>query len=213
MGYDNWKANTYVLTLSINAKTSHPKSSRFAASEGISFGLPAGELLTTDDLHDFFDQPRRAQLERFKAQCYDLSMLLMCCFAKCMNLPGDHFQTIHQQKFPGDTLKWIKYPKLDTQPDARIPRLSEHTDWGSLTFVFAKTGGLEVQTPEGNCTEVPVLPNSIVINIADALSLWTNKKLKSTMHRISWDNLPRDQDRYSIAYFTNPNAGELQRIK
>lgn len=73
--------------------------------------------------------------------------------------------------------------------------------------------------PQGGWGEVPVLANSTIINIADALALWTNRQLKPTMHRISWDNLPLDRDCFTVAYFVNLNLGtfsssrfELQKL-
>lgn len=56
--------------------------------------------------------------------------------------------------------------------------------------------------------DVPLVPGAIVVNIGDALLLWTDKALKFTMHRISWANLDVHKDRYSIAFFVNPNYGE-----
>ena len=136
----------------------------------------------------------------------------MSGFAVHMGLDDkDFFTRIHAHKSPGHTLRSIKYPKFDHQPtggdsSSSLPRLSTHTDWGSLTFVFTKQAGLEIQDPEDKCwVKVPIVPEGIIVNIGDALSLWTAKTLKSTLHRITWENLPYDQDRYSMAYFSQPN--------
>ncbi|KAL4871672.1 hypothetical protein BDV12DRAFT_205981 [Aspergillus spectabilis] len=51
-------------------------------------------------------------------------------------------------------------------------------------------------------------PCGIIINIGDAISLSTGKQHKSTMHRISWEKIPIDTDRYSIPYFVHPNLGK-----
>lgn len=181
-------------------------SNRPIGIEGMSFGMPAGGVLTTKDLHSFFDETKRQQVEEFKSQCDNLTHYIFRCFSICMGLPEKHFGDGHQNRMPGNALKLIKYPRLDTQPDVDVPRLSEHTDWGSITLLFAKTAGLEIQTPS-SWIDVPVVANGIIVNIGDALSLWTGRKLKSTLHRISWEKLPRTKDRYSIAYFVNPNKG------
>lgn len=180
---------------------------RFAASEGLSFGLPAGGVLQSDNIPDWFDTPKLQAIEDFKPECYELSGALMSCFAVQLGLEKNYFKESHLQKAPGNTLKMIKYPRLDTT-STNIPRLSEHTDWGSVTFVFTDRAGLEIRDPNNKWFHIPVVSDGIVVNIGDALSLWTDGGLKSTMHRITWTNLPLDQDRYSIAYFTNPNLSE-----
>ncbi|ETS87467.1 hypothetical protein PFICI_01295 [Pestalotiopsis fici W106-1] len=177
----------------------------FAASEGMTFGCTPGAILETDHLPIWWDLPKRTAIEAFKADCYKLSIDIMSCFAIQLGLPRDYFQKSHDHKDPGNNLKLIKYPKMKMSEGQTVPRLSEHTDWGSITFVFTNQGGLEIRDPNNEWCEVPIVPGGIVVNIGDALSLWTDQALKSTMHRITWQNLPVDKDRYSIAYFTNPN--------
>jgi len=168
-----------------------------------------GGVRNTDNLPAWWTPSRRGEIESFKSQCYTLSTCIMTCFAVSLGLPKSFFLSQHSHSAPGNTLKLIKYPCMQERPDERIPRLSEHTDWGSFTFVFSKTPGLEVRDPSDRWFHVPVVEGSVVVNIGDALSLWTGKALKSTLHRITWENLPVDKDRYSIAYFVNPNFGEF----
>ncbi|KIW32429.1 uncharacterized protein PV07_03978 [Cladophialophora immunda] len=182
------------------------KLTSFAASEAILFGTPAGGVLGSNNLGAWWDESKRQTVEAFKAECYDLTITMMSGFAVCMGLDRDYFTRIHGHQAPGHTLRSIKYPKFDSRPqEGQLPRLSSHTDWGSLTFVFTKQAGLEIQDPQDRWFHVPVVPEGIVVNIGDALSLWTGRTLKSTLHRITWENLPPDQDRYSMAYFSQPN--------
>lgn len=175
----------------------------------MTFGTNPGGILSTDHLPTWWDRQRREQVEDFKAQCYELSLKLLSCFAVQLGLDKDYFLHYHEHRDPGNNLKLIRYPPMKDQPGQGVPRLAEHTDWGSITFVFTKQGGLEIRDPQNNWLQVPVVDGGIVINIGDALSLWTGKALKSTMHRITWENLPKDKNRYSIAYFINPNYGML----
>ncbi|KAL6246263.1 hypothetical protein RBB50_006498 [Rhinocladiella similis] len=177
----------------------------WAASEGMTFGTNPGGILTTEHLPEWWDQHRREQVEEFKAQCYNLSIDLLSCFAVQLGLDKNYFLRYHEHREPGNNLKLIRYPPMKEQPGQGVPRLAEHTDWGSITFVFTKQGGLEIRDPHDNWLQVPVVEDGIVVNIGDALSLWTGKALKSTMHRITWEGLPKDKNRYSIAYFINPN--------
>lgn len=97
---------------------------------------------------------------------------------------------------------------MEERPPNGFQRLYAHTDWGSLTFVFSAKSGLEVKDTKGNWTHVPVVPGGIVVNVGDALALWTGNMLKSTLHRVTWESVGIDDDRYSIAYFVNPNSGK-----
>lgn len=173
----------------------------------MTFGTNPGGILTTEHLPEWWDQHRREQVEEFKAQCYNLSIDLLSCFAVQLGLDKNYFLRYHEHREPGNNLKLIRYPPMKEQPGQGVPRLAEHTDWGSITFVFTKQGGLEIRDPHDNWLQVPVVEDGIVVNIGDALSLWTGKALKSTMHRITWEGLPKDKNRYSIAYFINPNYG------
>ncbi|KAH7268083.1 hypothetical protein B0J15DRAFT_544968 [Fusarium solani] len=103
----------------------------------------------------------------------------------------------------------LHYPKLDERPDKNFPRLYSHTDWGSVTFVWPQGGGLEVETPSKKWMPVPLIPGSIVVNIGDALSLWSGKTLKSTLYRISFDNLPIDQDHAKLEILKRDHEGKL----
>lgn len=183
----------------------------FAASEGISFGLPAGGVLRTGNLPSWWDVRKRQQIEDFKSQCYELSMSLLSCFAVQLGLDRSFFARDHQHREPGNVLKLIKYPSFHRQPEG-VPRLSEHTDWGSLTFVLTEKAGLEIRDPLDEWFDVPVVPGGVVVNIGDAMSLWSNQTLKSTMHRISWKNLNIHEDRLSVVYFTHPNNGTIGRV-
>jgi isopenicillin N synthase-like dioxygenase len=131
----------------------------------------------------------------------------MRAFAVSMKLSPNFFSIAHEPQLPpGNVLRLIKYPALASPPDRTFPRLGEHTDWGTLTLLFAKTAGLEVKSPDKGWVPAPLINSAIIVNIADGLSLWSDKVLKSTMHRLSWDSLPYDLDRFSMAYFVNANA-------
>ncbi|RAH40125.1 uncharacterized protein BO95DRAFT_376297, partial [Aspergillus brunneoviolaceus CBS 621.78] len=75
---------------------------------------------------------------------------------------------------------------------------------GSITLLFTDSPGLKVSDPQDHWHKVPQLPGGIVINIGDALSVWTGKQLKSTMHRISWEKVPGEPGPLQHAVFRSP---------
>lgn len=183
---------------------------RIGVQEGFCFGSVAGTGLTHENLSSWWTMPRRIKAEKFREKCQKLSNKLLDAFALCMGLPATFFTSAHDPtKGPGDVLRLIKYPSLSEPPNYSFPRLGEHTDWGTLTLLFAQTPGLEVRSPgELEWVAAPVIEDALIVNIADGLALWSGKTLKSTVHRLSWDSLPYNLDRFSMAYFVNANAGE-----
>ncbi|KAH8650593.1 hypothetical protein BGZ60DRAFT_389033 [Tricladium varicosporioides] len=192
------------------------KESMFGIQEGQCFGDIAGTTLTHPNLSSYFSPERRQTVEAFREKCHSLTMKLLSAFAMSMGLDANTLLAPHSPaKAPGNVLRMIKYPKLDSAPDNTkdVPRLGEHTDWGTLTLLFAKTKGLEVRSPNGKTwVQAPVVPGAVVVNIADGLALWSRGLLRSTVHRLSWESLPWNMDRYSMAYFVNANAGTFHHL-
>jgi len=62
--------------------------------------------------------------------------------------------------------------------------------------------------------DVPVIPESVLVNIGDAFDFWTGGRFPSTQHRVSAPrNSAESVARFSIAYFLQPSDDEvLERI-
>lgn len=85
-------------------------------------------------------------------------------------------------------------------------RAAAHGDINLITLLMgASAAGLEILRHDGKWIPVTALPNQIVVNVGDMLSRLTNKKLKSTIHRVV--NPPTALNhtaRYSIPFFLHP---------
>lgn len=69
----------------------------------------------------------------------------------------------------------------------------------------ASADGLQILRKDGEWIAVTALPEQIVVNVGDMLERLTNKKLKSTVHRVV--NPPKElwgTARYSIPFFMHP---------
>lgn len=105
----------------------------------------------------------------------------------------------------GDQIRFVKAPP---QPkDDRRTALGEHTDFGSVTVLFNRLGGLQVLPPgrDAQWCYVKPLPGHAIINLGDAMVKFTNGLLRSNIHRVSAP--PGDQAayaRYSLVYFNRP---------
>jgi len=122
-----------------------------------------------------------------------------------MDLPDrEFFATAHQEDSGnGNSLRMLMYPARDQRPDGT--RMIAHTDSGSVTLLFQRQAGLEVLSPSGHWVKAPCIKDSILVNLGDALSFWSGAKLKATLHRVSFEGLPHDRERQSMAYFGMAN--------
>ncbi|MCH6198454.1 isopenicillin N synthase family oxygenase [Aquiflexum sp. LQ15W] len=107
-------------------------------------------------------------------------------------------------------LRQIHYFPIEN-PDA-VPadavRAAEHGDINLITLLMgASTDGLQVLRKDGKWIPITALPDQLVVNVGDMLERLTNKKLKSTIHRVV--NPPREMmhtSRYSIPFFMHPRS-------
>jgi isopenicillin N synthase-like dioxygenase len=105
----------------------------------------------------------------------------------------------------GDQVRLIKAPAQPTSDDSL--RLTEHTDFGSVTVLFNRVGGLQVLPPgeDAEWSYVKPLPGHCIVNLGDSLVKFTNGLLRSNIHRvISSPGAQADLTRYSVVYFSRP---------
>jgi isopenicillin N synthase-like dioxygenase len=107
-------------------------------------------------------------------------------------------------------LRPIHYFPIEN-PDA-VPadavRAAEHGDINLITLLMgASADGLQVLRRDGKWIPITALPEQLVVNVGDMLERLTNKKLKSTIHRVV--NPPRElmnTPRYSVPFFMHPRS-------
>ncbi|KIX03691.1 uncharacterized protein Z518_07244 [Rhinocladiella mackenziei CBS 650.93] len=134
---------------------------------------------------------------------------LLVLFALILELPEDYFLQNHRYEEKSDChFRYMKYHRRTPEQNADLDNVwvKGHTDFGSLTLLFRQpVAALQVRTPEGEWKYVKPYPESITVNIADALQFLTNGFLKSSIHRVVAP--PPDQadiDRHGILYFVRP---------
>jgi len=84
--------------------------------------------------------------------------------------------------------------------------LGEHTDFGSVTVLFNRLGGLQILPPGSEEWQyVKPLRGHAVVNLGDAMVKFTAGVLRSNIHRVV--NPPGEQashTRMSLVYFARP---------
>jgi len=87
-------------------------------------------------------------------------------------------------------------------------RAAEHGDINLITLLMgASADGLQVLRRDGKWIPITALPDQLVVNVGDMLERLTNKKLKSTIHRVV--NPPvrlMNTPRYSVPFFMHPRS-------
>lgn len=113
-------------------------------------------------------------------------------------------------KYGNSILRPIHYFPIEN-PEA-VPsdavRAAEHGDINLITLLMgASADGLQVLRRDGKWIPITALPDQLVVNVGDMLERLTNKKLKSTIHRVV--NPPKklmNTPRYSIPFFMHPRS-------
>jgi isopenicillin N synthase-like dioxygenase len=133
---------------------------------------------------------------------------MLRAIALYLQLPEDYFD--QKVRHGNSILRPIHYFPIEN-PDA-VPadavRAAEHGDINLITLLMgASADGLQVLRRDGRWIPITALPEQLVVNVGDMLERLTNKKLKSTIHRVV--NPPRSQmnkPRYSIPFFMHPRS-------
>ncbi|KAI1618208.1 hypothetical protein EDD37DRAFT_647019 [Exophiala viscosa] len=169
------------------------------------FGGVPGALDSEKDTLPPFWRERTQRVEQFKHKCHDLVVKLLECFALSLRLEDRRFfASAHREDAGnGNALRMLMYPGRSAPEDmtGRGSRMAPHTDSGSVTLLFQRAAGLEVESPSGEWVKAPHIQDCILVNLGDALSFWSGGMLKATLHRVTFDGVPFDQERQSMAYF------------
>jgi len=131
---------------------------------------------------------------------------MLRAIALYLDLPENYFDDKVQQG--NSILRPIHYFPIENPEE--IPedavRAAEHGDINLITLLMgASADGLQVLRRDGKWIPITALPDQIVVNVGDMLERHTNKKLKSTIHRVV--NPPRElmhTSRFSIPFFMHP---------
>ncbi len=113
------------------------------------------------------------------------------------------------------TVRLNHYPVGDPVPEDEREGLADlgptalgyHTDPGVLTLLLQDdVGGLQTRTRDGEWIDVEPRPGTIVVNLADAVQVWTNDRYVAAVHRV----VPMTETRrFSIPLFFNPVKGAM----
>ncbi len=137
----------------------------------------------------------------------DLAATVMRIFAAALGKPETFFDDKIDHHI--SRLRVRNYPAQTDAPAPGQIRAGAHSDYGSLTLLVTedKPGGLQVCNAQGQWVDVPIVPDTFIVNIGDLMARWSNDRWVSTLHRVV--NPPADAGaaarRLSLVFFHNPN--------
>ena len=170
---------------------------------GLSDPLPAPDVISRN--RDLF--------KSFITRSHHIVLLLLDLLNAHLELPRDTLRNLHRlEARSGDQVRMVK--ALPQPADDRRTSLGEHTDFGSVTILFNRLGGLQILPPGENASWCYVKPlsNHCIVNLGDAMVKFTNGLLRSNIHRVvSPPGVQGDHTRYSLVYFNRPENDVILR--
>ena len=188
-------------------------------------GYRADSQFRKDDILGHNPNPRpvhplvwaqRPLLQSYTRHCRAVIDLMLVHLERHLSLaPGTLGQLHRINEMSGDHVRFNQ-----TCANAFDPiraKGGEHTDFGTLTVLMNWQGGLQIRNQQQNNDWVYVkpVPGSAVVNLGDALVIFSAGILRSNIHRVVPPPAPQDGvDRNSLVYFSRPeDAAIMQRLK
>lgn len=155
----------------------------------------------------------RELMQHFVKGSHAIVLLVLELLNEYLNQPAGTLQSMHRlDGLSGDHIRFIKTPP---QPvDDRRTALGEHSDFGSVTVLFNRLGGLQILPPgkDAQWCYVKPLPGHAIINLGDSMVKFTNGLLRSNIHRVhSPPGAQAETTRYSLVYFNRPEEDVILR--
>lgn len=134
----------------------------------------------------------------------DLARDLLKGFALALNLQEDFF--IKTSTNPLSRASLVYYPNQPSNLGDNQFGVSSHTDFGVLTILCQDSvGGLQIQDLDGEWFHAPPIDDTIIVNVGDLLSRWTNGEYRSTPHRVL-NNSGKERLSLVLAFDPDPNT-------
>ncbi len=126
---------------------------------------------------------------------------LMRGFAIGLDLDENFF--LRTASRPLSRASYVFYPAQPLNMGKDQFGVGAHTDFGVLTVLCQDSvGGLQVQDINGDWLQAPPIEGTLIVNVADLLSRWTDGAYKSTPHRVVNSS---GKKRLSIVLAFDPN--------
>ena len=131
---------------------------------------------------NFVPDMKTASMEYFE-KAHEVAICLMRGFAIGLGL-DEHF-FLRTTSAPLSRASYVFYPNQPEDMDHDQFGVGPHTDFGVLTVLCQDSlGGLQIENINGDWVHAPPIDGTLVVNVGDLLSRWTDGAYKSTPHRV-----------------------------
>ncbi|PFH45782.1 hypothetical protein AMATHDRAFT_71100 [Amanita thiersii Skay4041] len=142
----------------------------------------------------------------FVRKSMDVTFALLDVFNDKLGLPEGTLRKLHPlEEFSGSETRVTKSPPAHRE-DPNRQMLGSHTDFGTLSFLHNRLGGLQVLVPGAESWQyIKPLPGHAICNVGDALAIFSGGILRSNLHRVVPP--PGEQsklERWSLVFFIRP---------
>ena len=157
------------------------------------------------------------QLAQYIRSCHAIVSVVVRTLGRSLGLPPDLLPSLHRIDRPSCCQARVTHaPPIPSSTVA----LGEHSDFGSVTVLFNRLGGLQVLNPDYHESTDPnrepewkyviPRPECAIINLGDALVKLCGNRLYSAVHRVLGPPGEQAQrQRHSVVYFARPNSDVL----
>jgi isopenicillin N synthase-like dioxygenase len=139
----------------------------------------------------------------------ELGKTLCDAISVALGLPASYFrENLLCDEGPVQLFRAFHYigkeEQIRTIHSNKLFGIGEHTDFGLLTILHTQGTGLQVLAPNSTnqWVDVPVIPDSFVVNVGDILDRLSSGIYRSRPHRVVLP--PPGSDRLSIPFFFDP---------
>ena len=122
-----------------------------------------------------------------------ISHQIFSAFALALHVDEDYFEPFLDHA--PSQLRLIHYPYNPEAIDAE--GIGAHTDYECFTLLFPTAEGLQVLNKQGAWIDVPLIENTLIMNIGDMMEILSNGKYLATKHRVK----KVKEERYSFPLF------------
>lgn len=151
----------------------------------------------------------KSTIKPFVQKSLDVNYTILGVFEKKLGLPSGALLDRHPLEQPsGSEARCIRNPPKKSADGSEKDKvgIGAHTDFGSLSFLHNRLGGLQVLPPGYETWQyVRPLPGHAICNVGDALTLFSGGILRSNLHRVVPP--PGEQalfPRWSLVFFIRP---------
>ncbi|KAL5697844.1 hypothetical protein ACHQM5_028954 [Ranunculus cassubicifolius] len=140
-------------------------------------------------------------LNEYSKKTHLVAEVILKSMARSLNIEENFFVNSAEENAP--TFARFNYYPPCSRPDL-VYGIKPHADGGAVTILLPdkEVGGLQV-LKDGEWNKVPIMPNALLVNVADMIEIMSNGVFKSPIHRVITNT---EKQRFSLAMFYVPEG-------